>query len=195
MPKTVRLPESRAWLRLADPDWTDPLDPSHAQRDGGRWNPPGSFPTLYLSGDIVTARLQIERLLAGSPVGVDDLDDGAFELLAVTLPRAQACADAVSPGGLRSLHLPQSYPREPSGEGVPHHVCQRLGEQIHLEGLRGVWCRSACTPDGGGRELAWFPATRRSRAKAIWDSPRPLGSWKDATGWADLGLEEQADPA
>ena len=193
MPSAVRLPDQRIWLRLADPNWADPLDPSFAQREGGRWNPPASFPALYLNGDVATARLQIERLLYGSPVRPDDLDDGAFELVGVNLPRSQICAEAVSAEGLRALDLPGDYPTSRSGKEVPHTVCQRVGEQIHAEGFRGVWCRSSCSPDGRGRELAWFPATRRSKAWAIWASPLPFGAWRDAANWADLGLESQAE--
>ncbi len=193
-PRSVRLPDRRIWLRLADPNWSDALDPSFAQRKGGRWNPPTSFPALYLSADVATARLQIERLLDGSPVRPDDLDDGAFELLGVNLPRSQSCAEAVSGRGLRALDLPDSYPTSRSGGEVPHSVCQRTGERVHAEGLRGVWCRSACTPDGRGRELAWFPATRRSKARAIWASPLPFGAWRDGSEWGDLGSGQQEDP-
>ncbi len=194
-PRSVRLPKQRIWLRLADPNWTNPLDPSFAQQRGGRWNPPASFPALYLNGDVVTAHLQIERLLVGSPVRPDDLDDGAFEMVAVRLPRSQVCVDAVSDEGLKAVGLPESYPSSRSGKDVSHPVCQRLGVQVNSGGLRGVWCRSACTPDGRGRELAWFPATRRSKANAVWASPLPFGAWRDAAGWADLGLEQQTDPA
>ena len=193
-PRSVRLPDQRIWLRLADPNWADPLDPSFAQLRGGRWNPPASFPALYLNGDAATARLQIERLLDGSPVRPDDLDDGAYEMVAVSLPRSQICAEAVSDKGLTALGLPDSYPTSESGKEVPHPMCQRVGEQVHAEGLRGVCCRSACTPDGRGLELAWFPATRRSKAKAIWASPLPFGACRDATDWADLGLVQQTGP-
>ncbi len=109
-PDTVRLPDGRVWLRLAKPDWADPLDPSHAQQNGGRWNPPGSFATLYLNGDVATARMQIQRMLAGYPVRIEDLDDGAYVLVAATLPGSQTCAEATSPSGLEVLGLPDSYP-------------------------------------------------------------------------------------
>ena len=194
-PRSVRLPDHRIWLRLADPDWANPLDPSFAQWRGGRWNPPASFPALYLNGDVATARLQIERLLDGSPVRPDDLDDGAYLIVAVSLPRSQTSAEAVSNEGLRLLGLPKTYPVYRSGREVPHRVCQRVGEEVHADGLRGVWCRSACTPDGSGRELAWFPATRRSKAKAVWASPLPFGAWREAADWVDLGLERQPEPA
>ena len=49
------LPDAHVWWRIADPAWTNPLDPSFAQRRGGRWNPPGSFPTLYPSEDAGTS--------------------------------------------------------------------------------------------------------------------------------------------
>jgi RES domain-containing protein len=193
-PRRFTLPEGRAWLRLADPEWSDPLDPSFAQRVGSRWNPPGSFPTLFLNGDVVTARLQIERLLQGSPVRVEDLDDEAFVLVAATLPRKQDVADVVTPEGIEALGLPPTYPRDASGAEVPHQTCQASGANIRALGFRGVWCRSASTKDGRGRELAWFPATGRSRANALWDVPRPFGAWRDATEWTDLGLGHQPEP-
>jgi len=193
-PKRVRLPDGRVWLRVADSTWVDPLDPSYARDRGGRWNPPDSHPTLYLNCDIESARLQIERMLAGSPVRLDDLDDEAYLLVAATLPGAQACADAVTSAGLRALDLPDSYPQDTSGAAVPSTACQSIGSEIRARGLRGVWCRSACTPDGRGRELAWFPASERARARPVWDAPLPLGRWRTATGWADVNLEEQPHP-
>ncbi len=182
------------WLRVAAPTWRNPLDPSYAHARGGRWNAPGAHPALYLNGDIATARLQIERMLAGSPVTVDDLHDAAYALVAAVLPMAQIAADAVTAGGLRALDLSAGYPRDAHGGDVGYEVCQSIGRQIRQRGLRGVWCRSACTSDGRGRELAWFPAAARSRARPIWTRPRPLGAWRYATAWRDLGLEEQPDP-
>jgi hypothetical protein len=193
-PLTVHLPDERSWLRLAEPEWRDPLDPSYAREQGGRWNPHDSFATLYLNADVATARLQIERMLAGSPVHLDDLDDEAYVLVAATLPRGQQCADAVTLAGLRSLGLPDSYPQDPTGGHVGHDVCQPIGERLRAAQLRGVWCRSASTADGRGRELAWFPATSRSLARPVWRAPLPLGRWRHAARWADIGLPEQPDP-
>jgi len=179
---------------VAKPDWAEPLDPAYAQEYGGRWNPPGSFATLYLNGDVRTALLQVERMLQGSPAGIDDLADHAFTLVAATLPRDQTAADAVSAGGLAALELPGTYPLDSDAAPVPHSQCQPIGQAVHDQEVRGVWCRSACTPDGSGRELAWFPASSRSRANAIWPDPRPLSDWREARTWADLGLADQADP-
>jgi hypothetical protein len=184
---------------VADPSWRDPLDPSFAGERGGRWNPPGSFPTLYLNGDPPTALLQIRRMLRGTPVRVDDLDEDAFVLVAATLPRSQEAVDGVSEGGLRALGLPVTYPLAADGSRVEAETCRPVGAAVRKRGLRGVWCRSAVLDEGGnvageGRELAWFPAGGRSVARPVWDEPLPLGRWRDVAGWAKLGLPEQRDP-
>jgi len=182
------------WLRVADPTWLDPLDGTSAGLRGGRWNSPGSSAVLYLNANVVTARLQIDRLLAGTPVIPDDLDDDAFILAFAVLPRTQVCADVVSDAGVKALGLPGSYPVDPTGIEIPHSTCQAIGAAVRRRRLRGICCRSACTSDGRGRELAWFPAT--SRSVAIGAKPAlSFGDWRHATTWTDLGLPDQADPA
>jgi hypothetical protein len=139
--------------------------------------------------------MQLQRLVEGTAVTVDDLDDGAYLLVAATLPRDQSCVDAVTPAGLMALGLPATYPVQADGRPVEYATCQAIGARVRAEGLRGVWCTSAATRDGGGRELAWFPATARSQARPVWEEALPLGAWRRATGWADLGLTQQPDPA
>jgi hypothetical protein len=148
--------------------WSDPLDPRYAATRGGRWNPPNSFPTLYLNEDPVTARLNLRRFIAGWPYEPEDLraDNGPL-LVAALLPRDQDVADAHSPRGVAALGLPATYPRDAAGKPVPHARCQPLGKAIHEANLRGVRARSAQSRDGAGRELAWFPATGRSRARTV----------------------------
>lgn len=187
------LPDQRVWLRVAEPEWADPLDPTYAQRHGGRWNPPGSFRTLYLNADPRTARSRLDRLLEGSPVEVQDLDDEAYVLVAATLPRDQTCADALRDAGLRALDLPRTYPLDEDGAEISHAVCQPIGETVRDEGLRGVAARSAATPDDRGRELAWFPATSRSHAHPVWEEPLRLGDWRDAAEWSELNLPDQPE--
>jgi RES domain-containing protein len=186
-PPVLSLPD-RLWLRVADPAWADPLDASFSARSGGRWNAPGSFPVLYLSIDPISAQLQIERLLAGTPFTVEDLDDAAFDLIVVALPPAQRAANLAVSEGLAAVGLPPSYPRDAKGKPIPHRRCQSIGAQIHQTALNGIWCRSAVNADG--RELAWF--VRK-------DSPRihrklrlPLGAWRHARDWSDLRLQPQA---
>lgn len=163
---TEILPDGHRWLRVADPSWSDPLDPGYARDRGGRWNPPGSVLTLYLNEDLATARAQITALLSGSPVEPDDLDVG-FDLVVASLPRSQEVADAISDRGLRALGLPDTYPRHPNGRPVRHETCQPVGAAVSAAGLRGVHARSAATEDGSGRELAWFPARESSRATLL----------------------------
>lgn len=99
---------------------------------------------------------------------------------------------AVSARGLRALGLPRRYPLDRHGREIGHDRCRRIGRKVRDSGLRGVWCKSACTSDGRGRELAWFPATSRSKARPVWAKPLPIGSWRYVATWDALGLEEQA---
>lgn len=165
-PLTVRLRDGQEWLRVADPEWGDPLDPSFAADRGGRWNPPNSFPTLYLNEDLPTARAQIVKLLEGFPIEPEDLDPG-FDLVLATLPRSQDVADAISDDGLQALGLPATYPRHPNGRPVRHETCQPVGAEVQALELRGVYARSAAMTDESGRELAWFPARADSRATLV----------------------------
>jgi hypothetical protein len=170
----VNLENGREWFRVADPGWLDPLDPMFAMERGGRWNPPGSFPTLYLSEDVPTARAQVMKLLEGTPVDPEDLD-GGFDLVLATLPRAQVAANATTDEGLAALGLPTTYPRYRTGRPVGHDACRRVGADVHAAGLRGVYARSAATRDGTGRELAWFPARGTSTATLM--ERHPFRTW------------------
>jgi len=165
-PVTESLVDGHEWLRVADPAWADPLDPGYAAAVGGRWNPPGSYPTLYLNEDLNTARAQVTALFADTPVEPDDLDDG-FDLVVATLPRSQEVANAHEDEGLLELGLPETYPRYRNGRPVRHDVCQPIGQAVYEAGLRGVHARSAVTEDGSGLELAWFPARESSRATLL----------------------------
>lgn len=162
------LPSGHAWLRIVDAGWTNPFDDTFAQTRGGRWNPPGSWRTLYLNEDLVTARLNVDRFIAGWPYEPEDLDEAAGPHLAVaTLPRDQSVADVHTPQGVRAVGLVPSYPLDGAGSPVGHEVCQVVGVRVKAAPLRGVRCRSAQAPHGAGRELAWFPATTRSRATLV----------------------------
>lgn len=170
------LDDGHKWLRICDASCEDPLDDTFAQARGGRWNPPASWRTLYLNEDLVTARLNLERFIAGWPYEPEDLDDGTGPHLAeATLPRAQDVADVHTPDGVAAVDLPPTYPTDSTGALVPHDLCQHVGERAHVAGLRGIRCRSAQAPHGAGRELAWFPATARSRAHLV--TRRTFADW------------------
>jgi len=162
------IPDGHVWLRVADAAWVDPLDAGVAQRSGQRWNPPDSFATLYLNEDLVTARINLRLFIAELPYGPEDLrDDTGPALVGAVLPRHQTVVDVHTPAGIASVGLPTSYPLDEAGHPVGHSVCQPIGQKAKDVGLRGVRCRSAQSPFGAGRELAWFPATARSRARAV----------------------------
>lgn len=162
------LPDGHIWWRIADATWNDPLDPQFAQQTGGRWNPPGSFPTLYLCEDWVTARANLRRFIAQWPYEPEDLrEDTGPLLVGAQLPRKQRVCDCHSRAGIAAAGLPPNYPLDRRQSAVAHPPCQSVGRAAKLAGLRGVRARSAQTADGAGRELAWFPATRASRASEV----------------------------
>lgn len=143
------------YLRVADANWTDPLDSSFAQASGGRWNAPGAHPVLYLNADERTARANVRAKYEGLPYGPEDLDPAdAPHLLDVVVPQGDAC-ELRTDGGLGQLALPATYPRTADGSFVPWTVCQPIGAQVYEAGLDGIACRSAAP--GGDEELAWFP--------------------------------------
>lgn len=178
-------PVDHLWLRVCGPGWEDPFDPEFARVRGGRWNPPGSWPTLYLSRDLATARLQVARLLEGSPVDLDDLTDDAFEVVAARLPRRQEAADVVTTEGVAAAGLPVGYPVDDTGGRVTHQACWPVAEAAHAAGLDGVECRSAALASGAGRELAWWPRGRSARPHS---GRVPFGVWREGSVTDAVGL-------
>ncbi len=126
----TQIPDGHVWLRITRPHYTDPFDPSFAQRRGGRWNPPGSWPTLYLNEDLATVHAQVRHLFTGRGVEPDDLDDDApIRLAACTLPGRQRVADVITDAGVDAVGLPSSYPSDADGAQVPHSITQQIGVQ------------------------------------------------------------------
>ena len=181
--KIETLSDRHEWLRIADRDWKDPLDPLFAARRGGRWNSRGGHLTLYLNEDVTTARVNLMTFVADWPYEPEDLrNDTGPILVSARLPRRQLVADAHSAEGLAELGLPPSYPVDKGGSPIGHDLCQPIGDRVHAKGLRGVLCRSANSLHGAGRELAWFPATARSRATVVSILPFTVWFWGDSTG-------------
>ena len=150
------------YLRVADPEWANPLDGDFALERGGRWNPPGAFPVVYLCDSVATARANVLRRLAGQPYRPEDLDPEAAPVLVATRVASERYVDAISARGLSSLGLPETYPRGASGRVVSHRACQPIGEAAWHAGEPGIACRSAAPrAPAGSEELAWYQRSRR----------------------------------
>ena len=120
-----------------------------------------------------------------------DLADDAYVLVAATLPRDQECAIALTAVELGAIGLPGDYPADGGSGRVSRSACPPIGVEVKRLGLRGLLVRSAVNSDGRGTELAWFPATTRSRAHPDWKQPRTLSEWIDAESSEGVGLEPQ----
>lgn len=144
------------YVRMADPDWEEPLSPEYARQHGGRWNPPASFGVVYLNATVDVARAQVGHKLEPRGIRPEDLDDESGPVLvATTVPRSDY-VDAVGDEGLVDLGLPRSYPLDDAGQPIPHTRCQPIGLRAWNEDEPGIACRSAAVPAGNGEELAFF---------------------------------------
>jgi len=145
------------YVRVADPDWDDPLSGEFARARGGRWNAPGSFPVVYLNGDERVARANVLQRFAGLPFGPEDLEPSAAPVLVSTVVAEDDFVDVVGDAGCVAVGLPATYPVDTDGVVVPHEVCRPVGQAAWDAGLPGVACRSAApAAPSGGEELAWF---------------------------------------
>jgi RES domain len=141
--RTVR--RGGSYNRLAEPNWTDPLDTSYSRQCGGRWNPPGSFGVLHLNRDLRMARLQVVHKLSGHPYGVEDLDEAEQHDLVDVDVRVRNWLDCVTAAGLEAVRLPVTYPRHRNGRPVQRADCQPVGRAAFDDGRPGIACRSAAT--------------------------------------------------
>jgi hypothetical protein len=164
------------YLRVADPSWHRPLDPRFAAERGGRWNPPGSFPVLYLCATREVARANVLRRFAGQPFGVLDLRPERRPVLIETDVPERRCVDVVTDAGCRAAGLPASYPFEGGGAVVGWERTQPVGVAAWEQGEAGIACRSAALGAAErGEELAWFVRTAGDRLRVA--RRRSFGAW------------------
>ena len=164
------------YSRVVDPAWRRPLDPSYAAERGGRWNPPASFPVVYLCATREVARANVLRRFAGHPYGVLDLrPDRRPALVGTGVPEHHA-ADVVTDAGCRAAGLPVTYPYDQRGRRIGWQRTQPVGASAWQEGERSIACRSAALPKGDhGEELAWFPRSPDDRLKVA--TRRGFDAW------------------
>jgi hypothetical protein len=151
------------YLRVADPGWDDPLDGRYAADRGGRWNPPESFPVVYLCRSIPVARANVYRKLEGQPYGPEDLRPGAGPVLVRATVPEDRYLNVVTDPGCRAVDLPTTYPLDGRHRTIGWRRCQPIGLRAWEDGLPGVAARSAA---GDGEELAYFGG-RKLRRGAI----------------------------
>jgi len=162
------------YVRVADPDWDDPLSGEYARARGGRWNAPRAFAVVYLNADERVARANLLQRFAGLPYGPEDLEPAAAPVLVSTVVPDGDAADVVSDAGCAAAGLPVTYPLDQDGAEVPHERCRPVGRAAWDAGLRGIACRSAArAAPPGGEELAWFP--RGDALVAL--QTRPFADW------------------
>lgn len=142
---------------MADPGWRDALDGSYSKGRGGRWNPPDSFPVIYLSRDERIARANVDRLYVGLPYGPEDIDPaGGPDLVTTDVPSAEY-VDVITDEGCLDAGLPATYPQDATGAPVPREACQPIGQAAWDGGELGIAARSAArSGPSDGEELAYF---------------------------------------
>jgi hypothetical protein len=156
-----------AYVRVADPAWLRPLDPRFAQERGGRWNPPGSFPVVYLCATRDVARAVVLRRFEGLPYGVIDLLPSRAPVLIETDVPEDRLVDVIDDAGCRAAALPTTYPLDGRGRPIPWTRTQPVGEAAWEQGERGIACRTAAMPRRErGEELAWFVRGSADRLRA-----------------------------
>ncbi|MBC5798652.1 MAG: RES family NAD+ phosphorylase [Candidatus Eremiobacteraeota bacterium] len=142
------------YLRVAKPEWTNPLDTSFSKVAGGRWNPPTEFGALYLNRTLDVAAANARWQHRGRAIGLFDLQlDRRPILISLDVPLSRTL-DVVTDLGLRGLRLPSTYPY-----GIGYERCRPIGRRARNAGLAGVACRSSAESTGTrwlGEELAWF---------------------------------------
>jgi hypothetical protein len=152
------------YFRVADPDWDDPLDGRYAAQRGGRWNPPESFPVVYLCRSVEVARANVYRRLRGQPYGPEDLLPGAGPVLVRARVPEDRYLNVITDAGCSDVGLPTTYPLDSRRRIVPHSRCQRIGLRAWEAGLPGIAARSAAVRTG--EELGYF-GRRKLRRGAV----------------------------
>jgi hypothetical protein len=156
------------YSRVVDPGWSRPLDPSFAAERGGRWNPPASFPVVYLCATREVARANVLRRFVGFPYGVLDLrPDRRPSLVETDVPEHRA-VDVVTDAGCRAAGLPASYPYDGRGRRIGWQRTQPVGSTAWSQDERSIACRSAALPKNErGEELAWLPRATADRLRVV----------------------------
>lgn len=139
---------STAWSGTAYRHTTrrrDPLSGEGARRYGGRWNPPDSFPTVYLAQPLATCAAELERLAVAAATKVTSLLPRDLHTIAV---RDLPVLDLRDDAALRSVGLSIEDIRDDDWS-----ACQNVGHAAYFLDMAGVIAPSAT---GAGVVIATF---------------------------------------
>lgn len=165
-----------AHVRVADPGWRRPLDPSYAAARGGRWNPPGSFPVIYLCRTPEVARQVVLGRFEGLPYGLLDVRADRRPILVETDVPLHRAVDVVTDAGCRAASLPATYPYDGRGRKIGWERTQPIGTAAWEQEERAIACRSAALPRRSeGEELAWF--VRGQDDRLVVSARRSFDAW------------------
>ena len=142
-----------------------PLSGEGARIQGGRWNPPERFPTLYLalSKEVAVAEFQRMARLNGRALG--DFLPRELYLIDVSL---QVVVDLRSPGAVAALGMTTD---ELTGDD--RRLTQALGDAAHYLSVEAILAPSAA---GEGDVLAVFTDVLDSASTL---GVQHLGNWTD----------------
>jgi RES domain-containing protein len=113
----------------------EPLSGAGALIFGGRWNPPGLVPTIYLAFPEEACVAEFKRMAEGQGRGPDSFLPRDLHLIDVSELNV---LDLTAESSLRRLHLSMA---DIAGEDWTK--CQKVGEAAHLLGLQGILAPSA----------------------------------------------------
>jgi len=143
----------------------DPRSGLGAKIHGGRWNPPDSWPTIYLGFSEATVRAEWAR--AASRQGLTLEDFLPRDLYAFDLELAEVL-DLRDPAARRSVEPDQAL------RTTAQAFCRRIGAAAHAVGAEGVAAPSAT---GEGDVVAIFLDRLRPSSRL---EPRFVETWTRA---------------
>ena len=146
----------------------DPRSSEGARRFGGRYNPPRSFPVIYLCLTRRCVAAELKRQAIRQGIQVEDLLPRELWSIATDLEKVLDLSDAsvLTAAGVRPADLVRPG----------HALTQQIGEAAHERGIQAITAPSATGVD---EVLALFPenlggATLQVELVEMWESSQDM---------------------